>query len=152
MTSKQKMWIGVLGAGVLLLGCCFSVPVSVAIHYYLKSQELQKERENQEAKRDEQDKLEPQREKKKEDQARLAVLLLDEAVQAHKLQVEGDFPQTLQELTIPYDGMPAALNAGDLKDPWGSEYKYEPQNKDSLGRPHIYTKTPSGVMIDNWKR
>ena len=90
--------------------------------------------------------------KAKEDKARIDVNTLDEAVMAHKVQSDGDYPQTLRELTVPAEGKPAALTESALKDPWGNEYKYEPQNKDATGRPHIYAQAPSGVIIDNWSK
>jgi general secretion pathway protein G len=90
--------------------------------------------------------------KAKEDAARTQVHVLDEAVQAHKVQSGGDYPQTLRELTQPQDGHPAALQETALRDPWGNEYKYEPQNRDATGRPHIYATTPGGQTIDNFSR
>jgi general secretion pathway protein G len=87
----------------------------------------------------------------KENIARLGISKIDEAVGMYKVGHNGNYPQSLRDLTVPESGHPAALEDKDLIDPWGNEFQYSPQQTHpQSGRPRIHTVAPNGNEIANW--
>lgn len=86
----------------------------------------------------------------KESNARLQIANIETAVKAYKIS-HGDFPSSLEVLTVPDGGKPAALDRNDITDPWGNEFQYQPQAVSSKGIPKIATQAPSGLVIANWE-
>ena len=65
---------------------------------------------------------------------------------------EGHYPQTLQTLTKRAEGKFAYLDQGDLKDPWGNDYRYESSGPKHKGeKPDLWVETPSKRIIGNWQ-
>jgi general secretion pathway protein G len=73
---------------------------------------------------------------------------ISQAVESYNIET-GSYPNTLQELTQPQGTKPAYLSEKDLLDPWNRPYSYDPNAKNALGKPKIFT-TSSGVEINNW--
>src|SRR5262245_43706879 len=71
--------------------------------------------------------------------AKAGVRTLDTAIKPHKTP-HGDVPQTLEELTLPVDNKPAALEETALIDPWGRPFIYDvSQRNPRTGVPLIYS-------------
>jgi general secretion pathway protein G len=85
-----------------------------------------------------------------ESKAKLQIANIETAVKAHKIK-NGEFPQSLEVLTVMEGGKPAALDANDIRDPWGKEYQYLPGTTNTKGTPKIMTTTPNGLVIANWE-
>jgi general secretion pathway protein G len=90
----------------------------------------------------------------KEKLARAGVKTLETAVKAHKVSHQ-DFPQSLEELTMPVEGKAAALEDSALIDPWGRPYVYDvSQRNPKTGVPLIYSAGPepgnAAGFIRNW--
>jgi len=61
----------------------------------------------------------------KEKIAKMGIKNLETAVTAYKL-THGNYPESLQELTMPTDGKAAYLEEKSLFDPWNHPYVYDP--------------------------
>jgi general secretion pathway protein G len=84
-----------------------------------------------------------------ESAAKLKIQSIETAVNSYKLK-HGDFPQSLEALTVQSDaGSHAYLEQRDIIDPWGKEYQYNPGQLSTTGKPYIGTTTPSGAPISN---
>jgi general secretion pathway protein G len=90
-------------------------------------------------------------EEAKEDTAFSQIKNLEKVAQSVQIR-QGNFPQTLAELTQPSaDGGQPALEAEAIRDPWGKEYAYDAAGGHNGGRkPDISTTTPTGKVIGNW--
>jgi general secretion pathway protein G len=86
--------------------------------------------------------------------AKMDVTSLEKAVETFKIKNKGNYPQTLDELTVrQQDGGAALLKVQALTDPWGNRYIYEPGNlHPDTGMPHIYSTGEPGKNqpISNW--
>ena len=78
--------------------------------------------------------------------------LTDTAVM-YKTQHQGEWPQSLQQLTQPdANGNKAYLRDDDLLDPWLRPYTYDPTGANNQGNlPDISCQTQWG-LICNWRR
>ena len=87
----------------------------------------------------------------RESKAKLDVTHIGQAVEAYKVEM-GDYPDSLQTLTQPYENKPAPLEAKDIVDPWNQPYVYEPQNLNpATFRPKVYSSHPvANGTISNW--
>jgi len=93
------------------------------------------------------------KEEAKRDKARLDVKALADAVAVYHLNNDGNFPQTLQELTQPQPnaGGKVIVAADALTDPWGKPYQYDPAGPKHNGeKPDVWTQAPDGTVIGNW--
>jgi general secretion pathway protein G len=88
----------------------------------------------------------------KESSAKIQIQRLSEAVEAYKVQHDGNPPGSLAELTVPEGTQPAALEQKELIDPWNMPYQYEPANTSPTGRSRVYSQHPSstGGALANW--
>jgi general secretion pathway protein G len=63
------------------------------------------------------------------------------------------YPESLNELVQPPSGAQPFVEAGLLTDPWNKPYQYDPSGQHNGGlKPDVYTTSPSGEMIGNWKQ
>jgi hypothetical protein len=66
----------------------------------------------------------------------------------------GEYPPSLQELTMPHEGRAPLVAASALVDPWGQVYQYDPGGPENQGkRPDVWTVRPGGdkaAKIGNW--
>jgi hypothetical protein len=86
----------------------------------------------------------------KESVARLGIAKIDEVVVAYK-KTHGDYPPSLEVLTVPENGETPALEDKDLNDPWGNSFRYDPSDRHpTTGRPKIFTTSPKGREVSNW--
>jgi type II secretory pathway pseudopilin PulG len=83
------------------------------------------------------------------DDARSQLSFIEKAAADYKTR-HGDYPSSLDDLTVSEDGKPPRLEESDLKDPWGTPYRYNPRERSPSGRPTIFAVTPSGDEIRNW--
>ena len=77
---------------------------------------------------------------------------LETAVTAYKLK-HGNYPESLQELAVPSEGLPAYIDAGKLMDPWNRPYAYDPSQMSPTGMPLIYSQGANpgqSQPIRNW--
>lgn len=97
-------------------------------------------------------KVEKKAEDNKEANAKVQLKVLETACDAFKLQ-HGDYPDSLSVLTQKDVGGKVYLEKADaLKDPWDKDYMYDKGGPKNNGmRPDIWTKTPEGKAIGNWK-
>jgi general secretion pathway protein G len=88
-------------------------------------------------------------------QARMGLQTLDKAVEAYKSRT-GTWPDSLQSLTEQQpDGSQAYVKSGDLVDPWGRPYQYDPGNRHpETEHPQLWSEGPKpgepGSKIANW--
>src|SRR5438552_14081125 len=76
---------------------------------------------------------------------------LAKAAQAYEIQF-GQLPESLQQLVQPPVGSKPFVDPDALMDPWNKPYQYDPQGAHSNGlKPDVYTVTPDGIQIGNWK-
>jgi hypothetical protein len=86
----------------------------------------------------------------KEATAHLQTQKLADACSAYK-DKHGEYPPSLEVLTVPESGKVAPLEDKDLLDPWGGKFHYDLSNRDrQTGRPKIFTVSPEGQEISNW--
>jgi len=87
--------------------------------------------------------------------AKMDLRNLDQAVQALQNKF-GKLPESLESMTKRIgENMPPILREGELTDPWGRAYNYDPTSTDpKSGRPLIWTEGPEpgkpGSKITNW--
>jgi len=63
------------------------------------------------------------------------------------------YPSSLQELTQPGPDGRALMAAEGILDPWGKVYTLDVSGQNHQGAsPDVYTTTPNGKMIGNWKQ
>jgi len=80
--------------------------------------------------------------------AKMDISHISGAVDAYKSET-GDYPPNLQVLLEARDGLPAALEAKDIVDPWGKPYVYDPNTKNpTTFRPKI--SSSSAQNLSNW--
>ncbi len=78
------------------------------------------------------------------DRARLDVKSIEGAVDAYYTKY-GSYPNSLNDLVQPMDGVRPYLDANTLMDPWGNPYQYNPQNVNPMtGRPQVFSNGPPG--------
>jgi hypothetical protein len=93
--------------------------------------------------------------KARRDRARIDVLTLQRALDAHAIRT-GDYPPSLETLTQKQpNGTRPILEPRSLIDPWGRPYVYEPNTRDpGTNRPLIYSHGPRpgdpAGRIRNW--
>lgn len=64
----------------------------------------------------------------------------------------GDYPQKLSDLKSPPLGLePFVKSESDLNDPWGKPYRYKYPGQYHQGSFDLWTVTPEGEVIGNWK-
>jgi hypothetical protein len=87
----------------------------------------------------------------REKTAQVTIKHLTQLVDTYKTDT-GDYPDSLQVLTLPEGGKPPYCETKDLIDPWGQPYVYEPQNRSpATGTPRISsTHQTGGQPIANW--
>jgi hypothetical protein len=88
-------------------------------------------------------------ESSKEDIAKAQIMeTLIPAVERYRLEHD-DLPDSLQDLL---QSDKTALKADQLIDPWGQTFQYSPESAHNAPDGFdIWTETPSGKMIGNWK-
>jgi hypothetical protein len=92
--------------------------------------------------------LGPVLEEERENRAWYYVKHLTIAADAFKAK-HGSYPAALSELTSA--PVPRPPEPGELIDPWGRPYQYDPSGPKNEGkRPDIWAVTPSGEVIRNW--
>jgi general secretion pathway protein G len=61
-------------------------------------------------------------------------------------------PNDLAELSHPPTGGTPFQSEEDLRDPWGKQFQYDPNGAHNNGlKPDVYTVTPKGETVGNWK-
>ena len=85
----------------------------------------------------------------KSSKAKMDCSHISSAVEAYNIET-GNYPGSLQELLQPVGSKPAYLSDKDLLDPWNRPYSYDPNSRNSLGKPKIFTRDSSGTEINNW--
>ncbi len=96
----------------------------------------------------------PQLERSKENAALSQVKgTLNTAVQTFYMQ-ESRYPNSLEELCQPtQSGGKALLEPDAILDPWKKPYQYDPSGGHNGGnKPDIWTISPSGKQLGNWKQ
>jgi type II secretory pathway pseudopilin PulG len=87
-----------------------------------------------------------QLEEAKSQAAQVQVKTLEQACQVYYLK-NGDYPDALKVL-VKDNYVEAEL----LQDPWKTPYRYDPKGPKNKGdKPDIWTVTPGGKTIGNWK-
>jgi general secretion pathway protein G len=89
----------------------------------------------------------------KRQSARTSAQTIGNAVMAYKAAT-GDWPQSLDQLTQPHEGIQATLKPEHLVDPWGARYQYQPPPAQHNGMtgPDVFTTCPTdGTQIGNWR-
>jgi len=88
----------------------------------------------------------------KERIAKMGAKNLETAVTAWKMNNNGNFPDNLQELTVPSGGKAAYLEQKDLVDPWNRPYIYDPNQLSPTGKPLIYSQGANPGNQQGWIR
>jgi len=85
--------------------------------------------------------------------AAIQIRNLESAVEGYRT-LNGDYPQSLEVLTMPENDKPAPLSDQQLIDPWNRQYHYEPQNRHpKTQKPLIYSQGANpgtSKPIRNW--
>jgi hypothetical protein len=92
----------------------------------------------------------PQPESAKLARAKADLNTLTIACSAYKIRF-GEFPEKLDKLFTPPQGLPIIEPGFDLKDPWGHQYEYDRAGKQFDGKkPDIWATVPGGEKLGNW--
>jgi hypothetical protein len=81
--------------------------------------------------------------------AKLKIQTIEAALGTYKLK-HGEYPSSLEPLTLSDDGKPPLLEDRDLIDPWGKPFQYSPEELSPTGKPKVFTTSPQGEVISNW--
>jgi hypothetical protein len=86
------------------------------------------------------------------DWTRVKIATIEKHVQDYKNR-HGEYPASLAVLTVSEDGKAAPdLEQRDLMDEWGAPIRYDPRQRDTrTDRPKIFSVTPEGDEIRNWR-
>jgi Type II secretion system (T2SS), protein G len=94
-----------------------------------------------------------EKEMSKDRRARAQLAALSLAVASFKA-LHGDYPPSLDELAEPKDGKEPLVKKGDLSDPWGRPYQYDPAGPKNGGKPDLWSDGAApgdpGSVIGNW--
>jgi general secretion pathway protein G len=95
----------------------------------------------------------PQLEGANEKVAKIKAREIGNAVQTYYTNNNGQWPNSLQELTQPGpDGKPI-MAADGIVDPWGHPYTLDVNGPNHQGAaPDVYCTSPGGKVIGNWGR
>jgi general secretion pathway protein G len=92
----------------------------------------------------------------KVDKARLDCQHLSDALGAYNI-ANGEYPASLEQLVQPPEGGGKPYIAeSQLTDPWNKHYQLRNpgthRDNVQLGRPEVFTTTPSGQEVGNWPK
>jgi len=80
---------------------------------------------------------------------------LESAVSGYAALHDGNYPESLQAMTVPENDKPAPLSAQQLMDPWNRPYVYDPQQRHpATHKPLIYSQGANpgqSTPIRNWQ-
>jgi len=64
------------------------------------------------------------------------------------------YPDSLQELVQPPSGTLPFLEPDMIMDPWGKQFQYDPagQQHNQGRKPDVFTTTPAGELVGNFKQ
>jgi general secretion pathway protein G len=84
--------------------------------------------------------------------ARAKAISLATACQQFMVKYER-YPESLNELIQPPSGNQPFVEPDALNDPWGKQFTYDQSGQHNNGlKPDVYTTTPTGEVVGNWKQ
>jgi general secretion pathway protein G len=84
--------------------------------------------------------------------ARTAAINLGKACETFMVKYDR-YPDSLNDLIQPPSGAQPFVEPGLLTDPWGKPFQYDASGTHNGGlKPDVYTTTPHGEVVGNWKQ
>ncbi|MBI1917870.1 MAG: type II secretion system protein GspG [Planctomycetes bacterium] len=95
----------------------------------------------------------PQFGKAKEDTARIKAYNVAKALTAFYKDHDGNWPGSIEALTVKDEYGGPYIGAEGLTDPWGKTYQIDISGQNHNGaEPDVFTTSPDGKVLGNWGR
>jgi len=95
----------------------------------------------------------PQLQKSKEGIAKTGAVSLSNAIKMYATDHDGSFPNDISALTQKDDRGGPYIKPEGLLDPWNKQYQVDPSGQHNNGaEPDVFTTSPDGKVIGNWKQ